>query len=126
MVFREVILNTYPLALALARKALDDRSGDNISVSVLTYDPKITKPHYFAIFDGHGGIKVLDLILTNFVSIFNEQLALTEEAYQEQSLSTHNNKDNFLRDNNPMVKMVIGNKVAINDQREPSEIRPLF
>jgi integrin-linked kinase-associated serine/threonine phosphatase 2C len=109
------------LALALGRKAIEDGSGDNVSVSVLTYEPDITNTCYFAIFDGHGGQNVVNLVVKNFVHIFNKQLSLTEEAYQQQAFSIQNNKANFLRDNESVVKVVSPDRVAKDEPKTDFE-----
>ena len=98
-------LQELTIAKNLAEHALRDGSTDNVSVAVMTAKSTISNMRYFGIFDGHGGNKTVDRVVTNFVKIFNNQLALTEKVYQKQASSTSNRKENFLRDNEFIYKI---------------------
>ncbi|MBA2709363.1 MAG: protein serine/threonine phosphatase 2C family protein [Tatlockia sp.] len=108
-------------AFALLNEALE-RSNDNISVSVLTYDSHCANFEYFAIFDGHGGQNTVDMVVTHFADSFNAQIALSEDDYQKQPLSTTNNQANFLRDNSAMFKVVYEDGVAANEPKSGSDL----
>lgn len=87
------------LAKALATESIAEGSTDNVSIEVMTLDPSISNTRYFALFDGHGGQLTVDFVVNHFATIFNQQLSLTEDAYQQQALSTQHKKASFLRDN---------------------------
>ncbi len=102
------------IAFALLNEALEF-SGDNISVAVLTYNPHCANLEYFSIFDGHGGQQTVDLVVTGFSEIFNGQIALSEEEYQQQPLSTTNNQNSFLRDNSSLFKVINEENIVFSD-----------
>jgi serine/threonine protein phosphatase PrpC len=111
------------LAEKLTKAALENYSGDNISVSVFTINQAINNTTYFAIFDGHGGKKVADYAVKNFADTFNTQLGLNEIDYQQQPLSTSSKKEAFLNDNSTMETDLGLDKVAFYLESTPEELQ---
>ena len=62
------VINEQTLAKELANKAIDNGSGDNVSVAVMTLDSK--KPFLGCVFDGHGGKEVSDYLAQQFCPTF--------------------------------------------------------
>ncbi|CDZ76580.1 cobaltochelatase subunit [Legionella massiliensis] len=101
------------LARLLAEQAIADGSGDNVSASVMTYNPQNTNTSYFAIFDGHGGQRVVHEVVQNFANSLNQQLTMTENVYQQQAQSVQNKQANFLRDNAEIFKTISASSVQL-------------
>ncbi len=111
------------LAEKLTKEALENHSGDNVSVSVFTINSAISNTTYFGIFDGHGGKRVADYAVKNFADTFNKQLGLNDIDYQKQPLSATNKKEAFLNDNSTMEKELSLDKVAFLLESTPEELQ---
>lgn len=62
------------IAKRLALKSLNAGSNDNISVIVVPFNPNDTSQTYTAVFDGHGGDSISDMLYVNFIGTLSLHL----------------------------------------------------
>ena len=95
------------LAEKLAKRAIEDGSGDNVSVSVQTIIPGQKTPTVQGVYDGHGGVKAAHYVAKNMFSVFKKQCQLKNTAYAAQSKSIFQVEEGvpFFRDH--LIRQII-------------------
>lgn len=96
------LLSERQLAEALAKKAIDDGSADNISVAVQTVKvggQEASQHCMLGVYDGHSGTDVSHYAADQIDSELSRQLALSKEDYEAQATSVKTKKTDYERDN---------------------------